>query len=287
MLEKCRCGVCGAYGEWEKITEKVIECKYCAKWQVRDKTFPEKKEIDTRYYSDGTIEKREVVINAIARWATLEECVEASMEKNKAEKGKFGYYKLLDEDIFLHSREGNELTNKIIFAKNKIEEAQSANTKKIDNLINGFVTEIYDNIKDSSNNPVALNAIAYAEVFKEEFEKFKKDNNIKDNTLAVASFFNSEREKGVDNEDFSIKMRTATLYRQLRDNKYEEMYVKNVPAYAKAFKNDLNKYMKEHQITDKNIGIAKFYIYDSERLKGTPEFNNRIKTAMQYRDEKK
>ena len=150
-------------------------------------------------------------------------------------------------------------------------------------LVNDFVVELFDKIENGVEVGVVANAKAYAEVFKEEFEKFKSDNKIKDNNLAIASFFNAEREKGLDSEDFSIKMKTATLYKQLRDNNFEEMYVKNVPAYAEIFKDDLNKYMKEHNITDKNIGIAKFYIYDSERLKGTPEFSDRIKTAVQYR----
>ena len=150
-------------------------------------------------------------------------------------------------------------------------------------LVNDFVVELLDEIENGVEIEVVANAKAYAEVFKEEFEKFKSDNKIKDNNLAIASFFNAEREKSVNNGDFSTKMRTVTLYRQLRDNHFEDMYVKNVLAYAEIFNDDLNKYMKEHKITYKNIGIAKFYIYDSERLKGTPEFSDRIETAIQYR----
>lgn len=151
------------------------------------------------------------------------------------------------------------------------------------NKLSEYVVALYDAIENNINNDYVANVKAYADVFKEEFEKYKKENKIKDNNLAIALFFDTERESG---DDFEVKMRTATLYRQLRDNDFEEMYVKNVPAYAESFKDDLNKFMKEHKITDKNIGIAKFFIYDSERLKGTPEFSNRIKTAMQYRMQK-
>lgn len=119
-----------------------------------------------------------------------------------------------------------------------------------------YVVALYDALENDIVNDYTLNVKAYADVFKEELEKFKKDNKIKDNNLAIALFFDTERESGVDNEDFARKMETATLYRQLRDNNYEEPYVRNVPAYAEVFKDDLKKYMDKHKITDKNIGIA-------------------------------
>ena len=148
-----------------------------------------------------------------------------------------------------------------------------------------YVVALYDALENDIVNDYTLNVKAYADVFKEELEKFKKDNKIKDNNLAIASFFDTERESGVDNEDFARKMETATLYRQLRDNNYEEPYVRNVPAYAEVFKDDLKKYMDKHKITDKNIGIAKFYIDDRERLKDDG-WGDRIRSAVQYRMQK-
>ena len=148
-----------------------------------------------------------------------------------------------------------------------------------------YVVALYDALENDIVNDYTLNVKAYADVFKEELEKFKKDNKIKDNNLAIALFFDAERESGVDNEDFSRKMETATLYRQLRDNNYEEPYVRNVPAYAEVFKDDLKKYMDKHKITDKNIGIAKFYIDDRERLKDDG-WGDRIRSAVQYRMQK-
>ena len=124
-LEKCQCGACVAPGSWKKISDSVNECGYCREWQVVDKEFPEKTEKITRHYSDGTTKTEETTINAIARSATLEECVEASMVKNRAKRNDLDYNKLICEDIFYHSKEGSKLINEIYLTKHELEKANS------------------------------------------------------------------------------------------------------------------------------------------------------------------
>ena len=115
---------------------------------------------------------------------------------------------------------------------------------------------------------------------KKTLKNTKKKNKYEDNIVATASFFIDERE---NNKDFGKKFNIASLYRQLRDNDFEDAYVKNVPAYAAVFKDDFNKFMQKNNITDKNIGLAKFYWDELEKYRG-PAFSERISKAEIYRE---
>ena len=137
-----------------------------------------------------------------------------------------------------------------------------------------------DDLKEDSM--LASNMTAYAQVFKDEFESFKQQNKFDNEALAMMRFYVEERET----EDFPIKMRTADLYKQLLDKESDVVWAKTAQAYAEAFKDDLMSYMKENKITDRNIGIAKFYVADAEKLKGTPEYSKRIQIATAYEKQK-
>ena len=124
-FERCQCGCCGGPGKWKEITEKVNECGYCREWQVVDKAIPEKKETRTMLSSDGKTETHEVTINSVGRSATLKECVEASMEKNKDNRDKTNYNQLICEDIFYHSKEGSKLIKEIYLAQHELDKTKS------------------------------------------------------------------------------------------------------------------------------------------------------------------
>ena len=141
------------------------------------------------------------------------------------------------------------------------------------------IKELLEKINNNSDEIFVKNAIAYAELYNDDFNKYMQENKIEDKNIGVARFFIDERDSKKGKE-FGERVNSAQTYWEIKENK-DATSVKNAFAYAEFYSDDFNKYMQENKIEDKNIGVARFFIDERDSKKGK-EFGERVNSAQTY-----
>lgn len=121
-VKKCKCGCCGAIGEWKRISDDVLECEYDSYWSVIDKTQKDHgvpRTVTVKWpRKDGTVEECKHEAVAITRPATIEECAKAAIAqkgKGSMPDGRFTYPEEdeIEQQVWKHCAELSKVRSKI------------------------------------------------------------------------------------------------------------------------------------------------------------------------------
>ncbi len=113
-------------------------------------------------------------------------------------------------------------------------------------------------------------ALAYAEIYKKDYQKYLIKNSIEDSFESKISFFVSERNNSKNKESaFVAKFDVVKLYREIESNvsgnDTEAQTSKIAIAYAETFHEDFNEFIKPYQDLLDNLSLAIAVFYISER----------------------